>query len=204
MSTFEQLRDFIKNRMRMSHIYQPVMLKTLLTNGGKATIRDIAAAFLARDQSQLEYYEEITKTMPGKILAKHGLAERDGNAYRLTGDIASLADAERDELVRLCDEAVHRYIEKRGSATYDHRRAALEGRSGAHNPGSGCDFRQAGPRARQPLRAHGAHALSPSCACIPLTLGNRRSDRSIGAPKVPPRGRSSRRPSCPQASLPPP
>jgi len=52
----------------MSHIYQPVMIKELLTNGGKSSIRNIAAAFLARDASQLEYYEQITKDMPGKVL----------------------------------------------------------------------------------------------------------------------------------------
>ena len=64
--------------MRMSHVYQPVMLRTLLAHSGEATIRQIAAEFLARDESQLEYYEEITKRMPGKVLARHGLVERDG------------------------------------------------------------------------------------------------------------------------------
>ena len=48
-SSFEHLRDFIRKRMRMSHIYQPVMIKELLTSGGKSSIRNIAAAFLARD-----------------------------------------------------------------------------------------------------------------------------------------------------------
>ena len=67
-SSFKHLRDFIQKRMRMSHIYQPVMIKELLTHGGKASIRNIAAAFLARDESQLEYYEQITKDMPGKVL----------------------------------------------------------------------------------------------------------------------------------------
>jgi ATP adenylyltransferase len=74
-SAFTVLRDFIRSRMRMSHIYQPVMLKTLITHSGKATIRQIAAEFLARDESQLEYYEEITKAMPGKVLARHGLVD---------------------------------------------------------------------------------------------------------------------------------
>jgi hypothetical protein len=37
------------------------MLKELLTRDGKAKIRDIATALLAGDESQLEYYEEITK-----------------------------------------------------------------------------------------------------------------------------------------------
>jgi hypothetical protein len=45
----------------MAHIYQPVMIRELLTRGGKASIRNIAAAFLARDASQLEYYEQITR-----------------------------------------------------------------------------------------------------------------------------------------------
>jgi hypothetical protein len=71
-SVFTTLRDFIQDRMRMSHIYQPVMLRTLIERDGKATIRQIAAAFLGRDQSQLEYYEEITRAMRGKVVAKHG------------------------------------------------------------------------------------------------------------------------------------
>ena len=115
----------------MSHIYQPVMIKELLTSGGKSSIRNIAAAFLARDASQLEYYEQITKDMPGKVLAKHGLVERDGKDYRLTTDTSSLSSEERDELVRLCDEAISTYLQKRGAAVYDHRRAALGYLSGS-------------------------------------------------------------------------
>ena len=33
--TFEELQNFIENRMRMSHIYQPVMLMTLLNGDGR-------------------------------------------------------------------------------------------------------------------------------------------------------------------------
>src|SRR5215467_12268706 len=119
-SSFEHLRDFIKKRMRMAHIYQPVMIKELLTRGGKASIRNIAAAFLVRDASQLEYYEQITKDMPGKVLGKHGIVTREGAAYRLTIDPASLSSEEKDELVRLCDEAIDAYLKKRGAAVYDH------------------------------------------------------------------------------------
>ncbi len=123
--SFKHLRDFIQKKMRMSHIYQPVMIKELLKRGGKTSIRNIAAAFLARDESQLEYYEQITKNMPGKVLAKHGIVERDGDDYRLRIDPSSLSRQERDELIRLCDGAIYDYLEKRGTAVYDHRRAAL-------------------------------------------------------------------------------
>jgi hypothetical protein len=40
-SPFEHLRDFILTRMRMSHIYQPVMIKELIQSGGRASIRNI-------------------------------------------------------------------------------------------------------------------------------------------------------------------
>ena len=95
----------------MSHIYQPVMIRELLKSEGKASIRNIAAAFLSRDESQLEYYEQITKNMPGKVLSKHGIVERDGDEYRLTIDPSSLSSDERDGLVRLCDEAISVYLQ---------------------------------------------------------------------------------------------
>ena len=130
-SSFKHLRDFIEKHMRMSHIYQPVMIKELLKYGGNAAIRDIAAAFLARDESQLEYYEKITKDMPGKVLSKHEIVERHGDKYRLALDPSSLSEEQRDELVRLCDAAINSYLQKRGAAVYDHRRAALGYLSGS-------------------------------------------------------------------------
>lgn len=130
-SPFEHLRDFIRKRMQMQHIYQPVMIKELLTRGGKASVSNIAAAFLARDASQLEYYEQITKRMPGKVLRKHGIVERDGEDYRLTTDPSSLSSDQRKELIELCDRTISAYLQKRGTAVYDHRRAALGYLSGS-------------------------------------------------------------------------
>jgi ATP adenylyltransferase len=42
--SFTHLRDFLQKHMRMSHIYQPVMIKELLKRSGEASVRDIAAA----------------------------------------------------------------------------------------------------------------------------------------------------------------
>ena len=115
----------------MSHIYQPVMIKELLTRGGNANVSDIAAAFLARDASQLEYYEQITKNMPGKVLANHGVVKRERDDYQLAVDPSSLTSEQKNELMRLCDEAIAAYLQKRGAAVYDHRRAALGYLSGS-------------------------------------------------------------------------
>jgi hypothetical protein len=60
---FDDLKHFIANVMQMSHIYQPVMLMTLIEKGGQASVRDIACSILAHDESQIEYYEQVTKNM---------------------------------------------------------------------------------------------------------------------------------------------
>ncbi len=70
--TYERLRDFVENRMRMSHVYQPVMLLALLRGGGEARTEEIAKAILVHDESQLEYYEDVTKNMVGRVLRRHG------------------------------------------------------------------------------------------------------------------------------------
>ena len=108
----------------MSHIYQPVMIKTLLENGGAATTEEIATSLLPYDQSQLEYYSLRTKNMVGKVLAKNGVVEpiKDGRqitGYRLTE--TTHTDAQRAALKAMCDEAIDAYISKRGEAIWGHR-----------------------------------------------------------------------------------
>ena len=120
-SAFSRLRDFLDRQMRMSHIYQPVMLETLLASGGSAEIRDIAAAILAHDESQIDYYQEIVKRMPGNVLKRHGIVERHGGSYRLTADIAELTEEESAELIGRCREAVAKFKADRGAAIWEHR-----------------------------------------------------------------------------------
>jgi hypothetical protein len=37
--TYQDLIDFLENKMRLSHIYQPLLIKSLIESGGSATIR---------------------------------------------------------------------------------------------------------------------------------------------------------------------
>lgn len=53
----------------MSHVYQPVMLRTLIDSSGKASVSEVAHALLAVDQAQLDYYREITKRMSARRFA---------------------------------------------------------------------------------------------------------------------------------------
>ena len=53
--------------MRMFHTYQPVMLTVLLTRGGKYSTAEIDLAILTHDESQVEYYENVTNNMVGRV-----------------------------------------------------------------------------------------------------------------------------------------
>jgi ATP adenylyltransferase len=121
--TYERLVRFIEHDMRMSHIYQPVMIRTLLKHAGQASVRDIAIALLAEDRSQIEYYEHITQNMVGRVLtASRGITEKNGRTYTLRG-FTDLSEAEVADLIRRCDAKVIQYLERR-SDPWSHRRRA--------------------------------------------------------------------------------
>ena len=63
---YRDCEDFIQKQMRMSHVYQPVMLMTML-GAGKASTTTIAKAILEHDESQIEYYEKIVANMVGRV-----------------------------------------------------------------------------------------------------------------------------------------
>lgn len=122
--TADQLKDFISQRMRMSHIYQPVMLKTLIDNDGEASVEDVSKALLSYDQSQVEYYSLRTKSMVGKVLVKNGVIEPIKNSNKIVGyrlNVGDLTEPQRTALTALCDHSIEDYISKRGSSIWGHR-----------------------------------------------------------------------------------
>lgn len=121
-STYEKLARFIQQEMRMSHIYQPVMLLELLKKDGTARVPQIARALLAHDASQVEYYEQVTKNMVGRVLTKNrSITDKQADIYSLKG-FEELSADEVEELAALCEEKVEAYIAKRGKAIWEHRR----------------------------------------------------------------------------------
>jgi diadenosine tetraphosphate (Ap4A) HIT family hydrolase/5-methylcytosine-specific restriction endonuclease McrA len=126
----EILKNFIQKQIRITHVYQPVMLKTLLGNTGRATIREVASAFLAHDESQIEYYEHITKQILGKDLKNHGFLERQGQHYALSPEFAGLSATDRRELIALCEAAVEAYKAKRAKTIRLHQTSGLGADSG--------------------------------------------------------------------------
>ena len=119
---FDALSNFILNEMRMSHIYQPVMLIELLERRGSASVTEIARALLGHDVSQVEYYEHITKNMVGKVLTNsRGITSKEKNQYTLIGS-EELTDDERSQLMTRCQNKIEEFLGKRGDKVWEHRR----------------------------------------------------------------------------------
>ena len=105
----------------MSHIYQPVMIRHLLRNGGRSSVQEIAAALLVEDRSQVEYYAQITNNMVGRVLRRRDVVAKEQKQYELLG-FGSFSQEHIEHLVQACNERLNEYLESRGAAIWDHRR----------------------------------------------------------------------------------
>lgn len=103
------------------------MLGELLRNGGTSSVTDIAKSLLAHDQSQIEYYEQITKRMVGDVLtAKNGITTQVKDGHRVKGyqipDFEALTESEIAALIELCESKIADYIASRGDRIWFHRK----------------------------------------------------------------------------------
>jgi diadenosine tetraphosphate (Ap4A) HIT family hydrolase len=97
------------------------MLIELLLKRGAASVTEVAKALLARDISQIEYYENVSKNMVGRVLARHGITDREGNRFSLLG-FEELSPKEIRLLVALCTNKIDEFLEARGDRPWAHRR----------------------------------------------------------------------------------
>ena len=122
-ASFDALAQFLNHKMRMSHIYQPIMLIELLQSGGCAATDDIARAFLVRDPTQIQYYSEITNRMPGRVLGKHEITQKDKRVYTLVG-YDYLSEDEINCLKEICEQKVEEFLAAKAKDPWFHRRLA--------------------------------------------------------------------------------
>lgn len=119
--SFDYLQDYINKKMRMSHIYQPVMILSLLERQGSCHQKDVASSILSNDSSQIEYYTKITNDMVGKVLVNNKVVEKKGNTYSLYG-YENLTPIEIEKLKLACQRKLVDFLESRGSDIWNHRK----------------------------------------------------------------------------------
>ena len=87
-TTYQRLRHYIAKRMRISHIYQPLMLMELLGRSSPAPAQDVARRGLGEDVTQIEYYTERVKRIVGRVLTGNGItAYGDGHRSPISGSV---------------------------------------------------------------------------------------------------------------------
>lgn len=128
--TFDKLSEFINKKIDMLHIYQSVMIRTLLDHGGECNQDQIATALLKYDISQFEYYKKITNNMVGRVLRKHGVVVKDKKIYSLVG-YTSFTQDEKDLLISQCDKKLKEYANKRDEKIWSHRKQSPGNISGS-------------------------------------------------------------------------
>ena len=105
-AAFLRLRTYIAERMRMSHIYQPLMLLELLGRSSPAPAQDVARRILGSG-----WWARFTF---------NGIIAYGNCAYSLIGS-DELSDGERDELLELCRQRLDAIREQRGEEVFAHR-----------------------------------------------------------------------------------
>ena len=84
---YEELRDFLQNRMQMSHIYQPVMLMTGIVGQRRTVPRDSRSlsALLSQDPTQVEYYTKVTEQYGWSraVKIRHSLVDPGSGSQRV-------------------------------------------------------------------------------------------------------------------------
>lgn len=110
--THTDLIAFIESKMSMQHIYQPLLIKTLVECGGSATVRQLAQAVLELDEPQIRYYEKRVKDMPVPVLKRHGVVEKQGDLVSLTTGRLTLE--QRTELLMMCERKLREFLLERG------------------------------------------------------------------------------------------
>jgi ATP adenylyltransferase len=114
--SYEELCDFLrsKGKLRMSHIYKPAMLLTLIRSGGSADKEEIAKDFILRNESQIKFYKQtIVHDKPGKRLVRDRLVDYEDGRYSLTPIFNDLAPAQLQVIEEILEQRIADYLDMR-------------------------------------------------------------------------------------------
>ena len=112
----DEVMEFVGHRMRMNHVYQPLMIRALLEAGGSASIRQLANLFLAEDEGQIRYYERIIRRYPVPVLKRHRIVTMNDGTVSL--NIQDLDDQSRTQLKDICDQKIGEFMTARGDGIF--------------------------------------------------------------------------------------
>lgn len=112
-ATGDILIEFLQDKMSMTDVYQPAIIKELLLNGGRRSKTDLARMLGQYDVSVRDYYEKVVMRWPKQTLEKHGILEYDRRSreFRLC-HVPHDQQAQRNA-IRLCDQKIAEWLERK-------------------------------------------------------------------------------------------
>jgi hypothetical protein len=115
--TNHPLIDFLTNKMSMTDLYQPAVIKELLLHEGTCKKSELASSLSAYDQAVQDYYERVVMRWPRQTLQKHGVI-----SYSRKGSLFSLCHYPADQAVRskaieICTAKIKDWLERKNGKT---------------------------------------------------------------------------------------
>ena len=115
-SSFEHLQDFIRKRMRMSHIYQPVMIRELLQSGNPAgrlrgsrnKLSEEVVCALLRDfrKHGEKAIAKVRRDQPGVYLKVLALLIPREHKLEYNNPIKNLSDQQIEDMIEYIEAAL--------------------------------------------------------------------------------------------------
>jgi hypothetical protein len=108
--------DFVKTKMRMSHVYQPLVIRYLVESGGVSSVRQLARYMAVSDESQVRFYERKLREMPLRVLQRHGIVTVSGDLVTLS--VKRLSPKDAASLEAACTSRLADYLAEKGHADW--------------------------------------------------------------------------------------
>tara|TARA_R110001599_G_scaffold138085_1_gene317149 strand:+ start:1709 stop:2653 length:945 start_codon:yes stop_codon:yes gene_type:complete len=107
------LYKFLEEKLAMTEVYQPVIIKELLLNEGVCTKEKLASRLVEYDLNILKSYKGILMRWPKVTLEKHGIVKYSPKTkvFTLNKDLVNFNDIGRE--VALCDKRINNWLESR-------------------------------------------------------------------------------------------
>ena len=115
--SLKELNNFLKNNLRMNHIYQPFIIKTLLINNGVSNIDKVAEELAFQLNGDIKYYRKRILVAPKDVLTYHNIVQ-----FKQDGTMKLLFELNNQSLVReiieLCNKRIEEYSKNKDLNIY--------------------------------------------------------------------------------------
>lgn len=103
------LLHFLKEKMSMTEVYQPVVIRELLLKGGTCSKSELALALARYDQSVIEFYEKVLMRWPKQTLVKHGIVAYDRQTKTFTLSQPHAESTHADVEIAECENQIRKW-----------------------------------------------------------------------------------------------